>query len=403
MPSKTDGDDIIQEIALTAWTRRESVRSIGAFKAWLLRIATNKCNDFYRKRITQSELPLEPENNVILHHSRYGLTTTEAVQKTLEQLGERDAQILRLFYTDNLLQAEIANLLNIPIGTVKSRLNTAKKRFKNEYPFPPKSKGDFLMSRLPITLPEYTIKRLDDKPFPVKWEENLGFFFVPRLGEKLTWGMYDYPGRTLSEIFDIEVVGRASVHGVEGVEVMSKERNAGNADHKNADCTRTFVAQLTDTHCRLLSESHMEGDIKRIWTFLDSDDFIPNWGFGEDNCGKEINIKPKGVIRRDEDVVTTDFRPDLFDVVGRYSVTICGKEYDCICVMDVVYYNPGVVSEQFIDQNGRTVLWRRFNCDDWKIDRYKQRWSERLPNNNRLTVNGELYVHWYDCITDYIL
>ena len=259
------------------------------------------------------------------------------------------------------------------------------------------------MKKLPEKLPEYIIKRLDDDPFPVKWEENLGFFFVPRLGEKLTWGMYDYPGRTLSEIFDIEVVGRASVHGVEGVEVTSKERNAGNADHKNADCTRTFVAQLTDTHCRLLSESHMEGDIKRIWTFLDADDFIPNWGFGEDNCGKEINIKPKGIIRRDGDIVTTDLRPDLLDVVGRYSVTICGKDYDCICVMDVVYYNPGVVSEQFIDQNGRTVLWRRFNRDDWKIDRYKQRWSERLPNNNLLTVNGELYVHWYDCITDYIL
>ena len=167
LPSKIDGDDIIQEIALTAWSRRESVRSTGAFKAWLLRIATNKCNDFYRKRVTQSELPLEPENSIILHHSRYGLTTTEAVQKTFKQLGERDAQILRLFYTENLLQAEIANLLNIPIGTVKSRLNIAKKRFKNEYPFPPKSKGDFLMSKLPKTLPEYTIKRLNDEPFPV--------------------------------------------------------------------------------------------------------------------------------------------------------------------------------------------------------------------------------------------
>jgi len=63
----------------------------------------------------------------------------------------------------------------------------------------------------------------------------------------------------------------------------------------------------------------------------------------------------------------------------------------------------GVLSEQFLDQNGRTVLWRRFNRDDWAIRRYKKRWTEALPNNERLYVNGEVYVHWYDCITDYIL
>lgn len=40
---------------------------------------------------------------------------------------------------------------------------------------------------------------------------------------------------------------------------------------------------------------------------------------------------------------------------------------------------------------------------DWAIDRYKKPWSEQLPENDRLTVNGTTYVHWYDCITDYIL
>lgn len=65
--------------------------------------------------------------------------------------------------------------------------------------------------------------------------------------------------------------------------------------------------------------------------------------------------------------------------------------------------NCGVVSEQFLDRNGKTILWRRFNRDDWAIDRYKRKWSEQLPENDKLTVNGTTYVHWYDCITDYIL
>ena len=72
-------------------------------------------------------------------------------------------------------------------------------------------------------------------------------------------------------------------------------------------------------------------------------------------------------------------------------------------LMDIETSNCGVVSEQFLDKDGMTILWRRFNRDDWAIDRYKKKWSEQLPENDKLTVNGTTYVHWYDCITDYIL
>ncbi|MBR1823542.1 MAG: hypothetical protein IJ779_04845, partial [Ruminococcus sp.] len=90
------------------------------------------------------------------------------------------------------------------------------------------------------------------------------------------------------------------------------------------------------------------------------------------------------------------------DFVGRYMVEINGKTYDTVCVIDVGTYNEGVLSEQFIDKNGRTILWRRFNRNDWAFDRYCKLWTEALPDNERLTVNGEVYVHWYDCVSDYI-
>lgn len=61
------------------------------------------------------------------------------------------------------------------------------------------------------------------------------------------------------------------------------------------------------------------------------------------------------------------------------------------------------MSQTYLDKNGKTVLWRRFNKDDWAFNRYQQKWSEKLPQNEQLYVNGETYVHWYDCITDYIL
>ena len=56
-----------------------------------------------------------------------------------------------------------------------------------------------------------------------------------------------------------------------------------------------------------------------------------------------------------------------------------------------------MASLQFLDKAGRTLLWQRYNRDDWALDRYKKRWSELLPGNDRITVNGVTYVHWYDC------
>ena len=89
--------------------------------------------------------------------------------------------------------------------------------------------------------------------------------------------------------------------------------------------------------------------------------------------------------------------------MGRYNVIINGKTYDTVCVMDLNCFNDPVVSEQYIDKNGRTVLWRRFNRNNWAFNRYGKTWSEMLPDNEQLIVNGEIYIHWYDCITDYIL
>lgn len=411
MPSKFDGDDVLQEIMLAAYTRRDTLKNPDGFKAWLFRIAANKCNDFYRKRAKLPEALPESEAALdnALSQSRYGVTVTDVVQETLTLLSEKDAQLLRLVYIDRYRQAEIARLLNVPVGTVKSRLYSAKQRFKATYPYPPSTrkvmKGVLKMHKLPEILPEYTIMPSENPPFSVKWEETMGWFIVPKLGEKVTWAMYDWPEKTRSELYELEVVGKARVHDIEGVEFIAKEYCGGQHEYttENRNRTSTFVAQLTDTHCRVLSQFHFDGEVNHIYTFLDGDVFTKNWGFGENNCGKEINLVPKGTITRSGSKIETKDQPFLLDVVGRYTVTIADKEYDCVCVIDVETYNRGMLSEQFIDASGRTVLWRRFNRDDWKIDVYKQPWSEKLPDNERLTVNGNVYVHWYDCITDYIL
>lgn len=404
MNSKADAEDVLQEVYLAACQNFTQLKNKDSFKAWIISIARNKCNDFFRKKAAQYEIPIDEITERDLSDSRHGVSVVATVRETLHLLGDKDKQILYLYFWKELPQAEIAKQLNIPVGTVKSRLHTAKRNFKTRYPYhSEESKGENtmrVMKKLPEFLPEYKIEASTKAPFSVKWEELMGWFLVPRIGEKLSWGMYDIPSRKCSHVYDMQVTGKARVHGIEGVELTAREATYSD---KNEAIHRTFVAQLTDTHCRYLATLRNDGDVRNYITFLDGDAFMTNWGFGEDNCGNETNLSVKGDIHRAGNSVMSVDKEFLLDIVGRYTVTIGGKSYDTVCVMDIETHHCGVVSEQFLGKEGKTILWRRYNRDDWAIDRYKKPWSVQLPENDRLIINGTTYVHWYDCITDHIL
>ena len=400
--NREDAEDILQETYLAAFRRFHQLRSQDSFKAWMLSIARNKCADHYRER--PEAVPLEEVPEGALVQSRYGLREESPVADTLDALGEREREMLLLYYFEELKQEEIARRLQIPLGTVKSRLYAAKKQFRKHYPCPPKGETNMLKKTLPEIMPEYRIIPRTESAFPVVWEELMGWFIVPKEGEKLAWAMYDFPERKRGEYVELTCSGRAEIHGIQGTVIRAKEYDAmpcNRIDGTNF-AARTFVAQLTDTHCRILAESHRSGGVERLHTFLDGEDFLPNWGFGEDNCGNEIHISPKGDIQREGDRITAKEKPFLLDVVGRYTVEIGGKSCDTVCVMDIETYDAGVATEQFLDREGRTVLWRRFNRDDWQVKAGDRTWSQRLPENEVLWINGMKYVHWYDCITDRI-
>ena len=159
----------------------------------------------------------------------------------------------------------------------------------------------------------------------------------------------------------------------------------------------TFVGQLQDGYTRFLSAEREEDGVRTLTTFLDGDEFMANWGFGEDNRGNSIHPRAQGLIVRDGAAYTAA-KEGVLDVVGRCDLTLDGSTTDCIAVMDLSAWGEGVASLQFIHRGGRTLLWQRYNRDDWALDRYGRRWTELLPENERITINGQTFVHWYDCL-----
>ena len=212
LPPQTDADDVLQEVYLSAYRSFSGLKNKDAFKPWIISIARNKCNDYFRSKAAQMEISIEELSQQELSTGRLGLSVVYSVRETLERLGDKDKQILYLYFWKEMPQNEIAKLLDIPVGTVKSRLHTAKQHFKNKYPYQTqKPKGESTMQKLPEYIPDYSIERLDAEPFSVRWEELQGWMIVPRVGEKLTWGMYDFPERTRTEYTEMEVIGKAEV------------------------------------------------------------------------------------------------------------------------------------------------------------------------------------------------
>ncbi|MDD4772509.1 MAG: sigma-70 family RNA polymerase sigma factor [Eubacteriales bacterium] len=396
--NRADAEDIFQEICLTASQKFYTLKDKSVFKAWILSIARNKCTDYFRAKARAMEISLDAISENKLSYGRMGVTETNTVSETFDRLGDKDKQILYLFFFREMPQRDIAQCLGIPVGTVKSRLHTAKENFREIYPYSPKTKGESTMKKLPQYLPAYTIEKSDSAPFSVTFEELSNWFIIPKTGEKITWASYDLPSREKAEEVFSAVTGKIILHELEGVEIKSvfTNRSCNNKEH-------FYMAQLTDTHCRWLGERYFDKDgVQRYLTFLDGDAFLNEWGFGEDNCGVETQLRKKGQIECNAGGYSVPDKKHCFDVVGSYSVTMGDRLYQTILASE--YYPNGAFTEQYIDKNGRTVLWRRFNRDDrrWKYNEGKK-WSEILPDNEHIAVSGEIYVHWYDCITDYIL
>ena len=84
------------------------------------------------KKATQYEIPIDELTEKELSDGRHGVSVVNTVRETLSLLGDKDKQILYLYFWKEMPQSEIAKQLNIPVGTVKSRLHTAKQKFKNK-------------------------------------------------------------------------------------------------------------------------------------------------------------------------------------------------------------------------------------------------------------------------------
>jgi RNA polymerase sigma-70 factor (ECF subfamily) len=140
-----EAEDMAQEAFLRAYVNIDSYDIKRKFSTWLYRIATNLCIDRIRKKkpdyfldaevagteglnmysqiAADGELPEESVEKLELH---------EYVQQQIAQLPEKYRTVIILKYVDELPLKEISDIMELPIGTVKTRIHRGREALRKK-------------------------------------------------------------------------------------------------------------------------------------------------------------------------------------------------------------------------------------------------------------------------------
>jgi len=130
LKSVDDAVDVTQEVFIKAMREDRFFDEGFKMKAWLFRVTSNLCfnqvRDRKRRRGLLEKHPrprsIAPDQvDTVFADERH-----QAIQEAIDQLSENHAEILRLRYYSDLSYAEIADTLQIKLGTVMSRLSRAR-------------------------------------------------------------------------------------------------------------------------------------------------------------------------------------------------------------------------------------------------------------------------------------
>lgn len=117
-------EDVVQETFLRAWRRWEHMTlEHGSIRGWLMQVAHNLVMDGYRSpRMRYGQASLDQIDNLPLPESIEEILNAHLVRQALRQLPEVHRRALEAVYLHDQTTAQAACQLNVPLGTMKSRV-----------------------------------------------------------------------------------------------------------------------------------------------------------------------------------------------------------------------------------------------------------------------------------------
>ncbi len=143
-------DDIVQDTLVQLHTSAEKFDPKRRFKPWLFTITANKARDYLRRRTRRREVPIDaptgsdtsdgqrfvelfetdsvaPDEDLLVEEKR------RLVRRVITEMPTKLSEVLILAYYHRLPYRDIGEIVDVPLGTVKSRLHSAVAHFGTHY------------------------------------------------------------------------------------------------------------------------------------------------------------------------------------------------------------------------------------------------------------------------------
>ena len=139
--SPEEAKDLAQDIFVTVYRSLPKLREKEKFTSWLYQIAINHCRNRYKKLSRRgyfSNVSLDDEESYLQLPGDEGpekllqrQNTINLVRSTIDSMADAEREIILLRDVQELAYEEISTILDIPLGTVKSKLNRARNALKD--------------------------------------------------------------------------------------------------------------------------------------------------------------------------------------------------------------------------------------------------------------------------------
>ncbi len=128
LKNEEDAGDAIGNTIILAYENLKKLKKTEYFKTWITRILMNECNKILQ---TKKKVILIEDYEDVEEYFEEELEDSTDIKSYLNQLSDIQRAVILMYYYEEMSIEEIANSLQIAIGTVKSRLFNAKKSLKN--------------------------------------------------------------------------------------------------------------------------------------------------------------------------------------------------------------------------------------------------------------------------------
>jgi RNA polymerase sigma-70 factor (ECF subfamily) len=121
-----DMEDVFQETIIKAYKGIISLKKDEYFKTWIIRIMINECNTMLRKRKEILYIDYDIAENIQMEEPGDNIEIFDLINFLEEDLK----MVTLLYFYEDMPQKDIAKLLSIPHGTVRSRISRAKEKLR---------------------------------------------------------------------------------------------------------------------------------------------------------------------------------------------------------------------------------------------------------------------------------